>query len=202
MYALGAALGGPLGGLLSDSSIGWRVAFLLQVPICVLHFAVVWAKVSIPAGPGDMMTKLKRIDYLGSLTLVAGVGLLLVGLSVGGNQYAWSNPLTWGTILGGLGGIILFVLVEKFVAREPILAPRILFSRTPGFVSLTNWFASMQVLSLAVIIPSSSVVQGPIRNHLPGAALLFSGRGDFDVVRRSASHPGACGRERVNAVSA
>ena len=52
--AFGAAIGGPLGGLLGDS-IGWRSAFLIQVPICVLHFTIVAWKVDIPSGPGDII---------------------------------------------------------------------------------------------------------------------------------------------------
>lgn len=153
-----------------------------------------------------MWSKIKRIDYLGSITLVSGVALLLVGLSVGGNQYAWSDPLTWGTVLGGLGGITLFLLVEKFVAREPILAPRILFSRTPGFVSLTNWFASMYVFPCLFLafrtnpdirraqFGTAFALQSRIleltfyRHHLPGTALLFGGRRNDYIVCRSAPH--------------
>lgn len=109
-------------------------AFLIQVPICVIHFAIVWWKVDIPSGPGDMLTKIKRIDFLGSLTMVSAVALLLVGLSLGGNEKEWSDPIVWGTIIGGFAALTVFVLIEKYVAKEPLLAPRILFSRTPGFV--------------------------------------------------------------------
>ncbi|KAM0755662.1 MFS general substrate transporter [Meredithblackwellia eburnea MCA 4105] len=152
VYAIGAAIGGPLGGVLGDS-IGWRWAFLIQVPLCVLHFSVVAWKVDIPSGPGDIMTKIKRIDFLGCLTLISSIGLLLVGLSLGGNQKDWSDPLVWGTIGGGLIILVIFVLVEKFVAKEPLLAPRILFSRTPLAVSLTNWFASMAQFGILYQVP-------------------------------------------------
>lgn len=119
VYAGGAAIGGPLGGWLGDT-VGWRWAFLIQVPICVLHFAIVTWKVDIPSGPGDMLTKIKRIDYLGSVLLVAAVGLLLVGLSLGGNQLPWGAPLVYGTIIGGAVALVIFVLVEKYFAKEPV----------------------------------------------------------------------------------
>ncbi|TKY87293.1 hypothetical protein EX895_003970 [Sporisorium graminicola] len=86
VYATGAALGGPLGGALADGGLGWRWAFLLQVPLCVVHFVVVSWKIDIPAGPGSMIEKIKRIDALGSLSLVTSVTLILVGLSLGGNE--------------------------------------------------------------------------------------------------------------------
>ncbi|KAI5479235.1 MFS general substrate transporter [Pseudohyphozyma bogoriensis] len=152
VYALGAAIGGPLGGLLGDT-IGWRWAFLIQIPICVLHFAIVAWKVDIPSGPGKISDKLKRIDYLGCLSLVASIALLLVGLSLGGNQAPWSAPVVWGTIIGGLAILVLFVVIETYVAKEPLLAPRILFARTPLSVSLTNWFASMAQFGIIYQVP-------------------------------------------------
>ncbi|KAK4700525.1 hypothetical protein P7C70_g5721, partial [Phenoliferia sp. Uapishka_3] len=152
VYAFGAAIGGPLGGLLGDS-IGWRWAFLIQVPLCILHFSIVAWKVDIPSGPGDIMTKIKRIDFLGCITLISSIGLLLVGLSLGGNQQPWSAPIVWGTIAGGAAILVLFVLIEKYVAREPLLAPRILFARTPLAVSLTNWFASMAQFGILYQVP-------------------------------------------------
>ena len=138
VYAGGAAIGGPLGGWLGDG-IGWRWAFLIQVPICAIHFAVVAWKVNIPSGPGSMVEKIKRIDFLGALSLVSSVSLILVGLSLGGNQYPWDAPLVYGSLIGGFGLLVIFILVEKFVAREPLLPLRVLFNRTPLFVSLTNW---------------------------------------------------------------
>lgn len=104
-----------------------------------------------------MSEKLKRIDYLGALTLVSGIALFLLGTSIGGNERPWDSPLVYGSILGAVGLIICFVIVEKYVARQPVSAllwrhlrtsdPNlqvmplaVLFTRTPGFVSLTNWF--------------------------------------------------------------
>lgn len=139
VYAGGAAIGGPLGGWLGDG-IGWRWAFLIQVPICAVHFLIVLWKVNIPSGPGSMVEKIKRIDFLGALSMVSAVTLLLLGLSLGGNQYEWSHPIVYGSIIGGSVLLVIFVLIEKYVAREPLLPLRVLFNRTPLFVSLTNWF--------------------------------------------------------------
>ncbi|GAA5901937.1 hypothetical protein JCM5296_006307 [Sporobolomyces johnsonii] len=152
VYAGGAAIGGPLGGWLGDS-IGWRWAFLIQVPICVIHFAIVFWKVNIPSGPGSAVEKLKRIDYLGSVTLVSSVALLLIGLSLGGNEKPWSAPLVWGTIAGGLVVLLLFLFVETKIARDPICAPRILVAPTPLAVSFTNWFASLAQFAIIYTVP-------------------------------------------------
>lgn len=143
---------GEQGGWLGDG-IGWRWAFLVQLPLCALHFAGVYWKVDIPSGPGSMSEKLKRVDYLGSLTLVSSIALLLIGLSLGGNEMPWGSPTVYGTIIGGLAMLAVFVLVETKYASNPICAPRILFAKTPLFVSLTNWFASMAQFAILYSVP-------------------------------------------------
>ncbi len=100
-----------------------------------------------------MMEKVKRIDALGALTLVSSVTLFLVALSLGGNERAWSDPVVLGTLFGGLGGAVIFVLVEKFVAREPLMPLRVLFKKTPGFVALTALFISMSQFGILFNIP-------------------------------------------------
>lgn len=152
VYAGGAAIGGPLGGYLGQT-VGWRWAFLIQVPLCAIHFGVVSWKVNIPAGPGSVLEKIKRIDFLGAITLVGSVSLILVGLSLGGNQLPWDAPLVYGSLIGGFVLLVIFVLVEKYVAREPLLPLRVLFNRTPLFVALTNWFITMSQFGILYQVP-------------------------------------------------
>lgn len=153
VYAAGASGGAPLAGLLVDSGLGWRWAFLIQVPLCVLHFAVVFIKVNIPGGPGSIVEKLKRIDVFGALTLVGSVTLIIVSLSLGGNEREWTDPLVLGSLIGGLVILVAFVLVEKYVAREPLMPMQVLFKRTPGFVALACWFLTMSQFGIIFNIP-------------------------------------------------
>ena len=66
------------------------------------------------------MTKLKRIDVFGALSLVSAIALFLLGTSLGGNELPWSSPTVYGSIIASLVLLICFVLVEKYVAREPV----------------------------------------------------------------------------------
>lgn len=153
VFAAGSALGAPLGGLLADGRLGWRFAFLVQVPICVVHFVAVSVKVDIPGGPGSMTEKLKRIDVFGALSLVSAVVLVLVALTLGGNQRPWSDVVVWGSLLAGLCLLAVFVAVEKYVAREPLMPMTVLFRRTPGFVALSCWFISMSQFGVIFNVP-------------------------------------------------
>lgn len=106
-------------------------------------------KINIPAGPGSVVEKIKRIDGLGALTLVSSVTLILTGLSLGGNEREWSDNLVVGSLVGGGITLVLFVLVEKFVAREPLMPLEVIFTRTPGFIALACWFISMSQFGIS-----------------------------------------------------
>ncbi|CEH14542.1 related to multidrug resistance proteins [Ceraceosorus bombacis] len=153
VYAAGAALGGPIGGALADGGLGWRFAFLMQIPLCLIHLGVVSWKVDIPAGPGSMKDKFKRIDVWGALTLVSSITLILVGLSLGGAERDWSDRLVVGTLAAGAVVLTAFVLVEKYVAREPLMPMAVLFNRTPGAVALACWFLSMSQFGILFNVP-------------------------------------------------
>lgn len=153
VYAAGASGGAPLAGLLVDTGLGWRWAFLIQVPLCMIHFAVVSWKVDIPGGPGSMVEKLKRIDVFGAISLVGSVTLIIVSLSLGGNEREWSDKLVAGSLAGGLALLVCFVLIEKYVAREPLMPMPVLFKRTPGFVALACWFLTMSQFGIIFNIP-------------------------------------------------
>ncbi|KAI5481878.1 MFS general substrate transporter [Pseudohyphozyma bogoriensis] len=166
----GASIGGPVGGIMSDT-VGWRWAFLVQVPICFLHLGMILWKVE-PSFTGefqavDIAAKVKRVDFGGSAILISAVFLFLFGLSLGGNELPWSAPLVWSTILAGIILVVVFLLYETFVAQEPLL-----FSRTPGFVSLTNWFLSMAQFSMLYTIPLYFVAVKGVNNSRAGTYLI------------------------------
>ncbi|WFD41808.1 hypothetical protein MPSI1_000444 [Malassezia psittaci] len=153
VFATGAAIGGPLGGALADGGIGWRWAFLVQVPLCMIHFAMVCWKINIPAGPGSVSEKLRRVDVWGAVTLVSSVATILVGLNLGGNELPWTHPAVLSSLIGGLILAGVFVYVEKNVAREPLMPLSVLFNRTPGFVSLACFFVSVSQFGILFNVP-------------------------------------------------
>jgi uncharacterized membrane protein len=104
-------------------------------------------------------TKLKRIDFFGSLTLVLTVGSLLLGLSLKSTEeLPWSHPLIWGLISSSGAWAIVFVIVEIKVAAYPVMPIRLIRQRTPLAVSLGNFFASIASFSMIYNVP---LVCGP-----------------------------------------
>lgn len=83
--------------------------------------------------------KLRRIDFLGSITLVGTVGCLLLGLSLKSTEELdWSHPLIWGLLVSSAVFGTAFVYVETHVAPYPVMPMRLITRRTPLFVSLSN----------------------------------------------------------------
>ncbi|KAF8313422.1 MFS general substrate transporter [Clavulina sp. PMI_390] len=150
-----AGLGGPLGGYINDS-LGWRLAFLIQMPILAISYVLIVFKANVPftVKPATLREKLARIDWLGSLTLVAFVGCFLVAVTLRTTEeMRWSAPAVWGLFLiSGVSGIA-FVLVEAFVSAEPILPLRLLKQRTPLSIAIANFFVSMVWFSVLYNVP-------------------------------------------------
>jgi len=115
-----ATIVGPLiGGWITDSSLGWRWTFYVNVPVGIL--ALTFAAFALP---GHVSLRKHRIDYVGSALLVAAAVPLLLGLSWGGNTYPWSSWQILGMFAFSLVMWVAFFLREMRAA-EPVINPRL-----------------------------------------------------------------------------
>ncbi|CAC9890517.1 MFS general substrate transporter [Aureobasidium pullulans] len=152
IYATGAGTGAPLGGILADS-IGWRWAFLGQVPLCVLAFVVVGSVLKLPKREQtDWKQKLRRIDFLGAAILICAVFTLLLALDRGSNV-SWKANITIISISLSIPLFILFVFVEMKVASEPFAPGHIIFNRSLFACYLCNFFSFSGWLAALFYIP-------------------------------------------------
>src|SRR5438132_10453834 len=125
---LSFVIGPTLGGWLIDVS-SWRVIFLINVPIALATLILVHRL----GGTRQARRKDLRVDYVGGLLGVVGLGLLVAGF-IELPQLGWSDPLVAGGIAGGLALLAAFVWYEL---HEPMpMLPLRLF-RLRNF-SVTN----------------------------------------------------------------
>lgn len=153
VFGSGSALGAPLGGLLADT-IGWRSSFAAQIPLIFVSLFMVYTFINIKAPAhveGD--SKLKRIDFAGSVTLVAAVSCLILGLNIGGNFRPWLSPVPVSLLVSSLVLIVLFVYVEARIAREPIMPMALMTSRTPALTAWSNFFSTAGYFILIFTLP-------------------------------------------------
>ncbi|MBB4930781.1 DHA2 family integral membrane protein (MFS transporter) [Lipingzhangella halophila] len=106
--AVGLALGigPPLGGLLL-ANFWWGSVFLINVPI--VGIGLVLLAVLVPESRNETPG---RLDPAGVLLSIVGLVLLAYGIIRAGEQSSLASPGVYGSILGGLAVLIVFVLHE------------------------------------------------------------------------------------------
>ncbi|KAH6893240.1 major facilitator superfamily domain-containing protein [Thelonectria olida] len=151
-YGSGAMLGGVFGGLLNDhTKLGWRLAFLIQVPPSILSAIAVAILVRVPPKQSDK-SYLARIDFGGVFLTAVFLILLLLGLNSGGNIVPWTHPLPLTTIPLSIVTFVLFFFWEKRV-RQPIIPVRLLLDRTVLSACLCNLLGTMVVMAGLFYVP-------------------------------------------------
>lgn len=124
-----------------------------QAPLLAFSFIVVAIKVDIQL-PDEVQNqslsdKLRRIDFLGSMTLVGAVGCLLLGFSLKSTEEMdWDHLLIVCLLLASVIFGFLFVLVEKHWAPYPVMPLRLITQRTPLAVAISNLLTSMSAFSM------------------------------------------------------
>jgi EmrB/QacA subfamily drug resistance transporter len=181
---LAVAIGPVVGGALLER-FWWGSVFLVNVPIVaagVIAVAVLVPESRDPS-PG-------RIDVIGVLLSVAGLGTLVYGIITGGDSGDWTSAGVLGPIAGGALVLTAFVLYERRVAF-PALDVRLFreprFSAAVGSVGLV-FFASMGSLFfgtfyLQLVRGYSPLQTGLLFLPFAAAQLIFAPRSAGFVAR-------------------
>ncbi len=128
-----ATVSGPLiGGVLVDT-VGWRSCFYVGLPVAAVAFVVVQKTLHLPVVRREV-----HIDYLGATLIAGGVSLLLVWVTLGGNQFAWGSATSYALIVGSLVVIALAIFVELKIAREPVIPMRLFRDRTTSLATAAS----------------------------------------------------------------
>src|SRR5438132_150006 len=85
-YGLASIIGPLLGGVITDA-VGWRGVFYLNLPIGVVAVLLVARTFNVELKKQGS----PRLDYAGAASLIAGLTPLLLVLSLGGHELAWTS---------------------------------------------------------------------------------------------------------------
>ncbi|MXY93838.1 MAG: MFS transporter [Caldilineaceae bacterium SB0670_bin_27] len=159
-----ASIVGPVVGGYITHHFHWNWIFLLNVifalPILLL---IIWV---FPRVIPNITTR--KPDYLGMISLAVAVVPVLLALSFGGVQYAWSSPQCLGLMAFGLAMAVAFVVVESR-AESPIMSLRLYTDR---FVA-----SAMMVMLLTGFILYGSLLFLPLFfQGVLGVSAAASGR--------------------------
>ncbi|KAL1876586.1 hypothetical protein VTK73DRAFT_9250 [Phialemonium thermophilum] len=194
-YGSGAMLGGVFGGLINDtSSWGWRLAFLVQVPVVVISAILVFFLVKVPPKISNK-SLVSRIDFTGAFLIISFLVTLLLGLNAGGNLVPWSHPLVLTAIPVSL--VVLGVLIWwESRASQPIIPVKLLADRTILTACIANLTCTMVIMMAIFYVPlymqvlGYSATDGALRILASPLGVSFASVGCGIIMKRTGRYVG------------
>ncbi|CAN9338371.1 unnamed protein product [Alternaria alternata] len=138
VWALASSLGPVVGGLFTQK-VSWRWCFYINLPFDGVAFLILLFFLDVKTPRTPLREGLKAVDWLGSLTMVGGVVMLLLGLEFGGISHPWDSATVLCLIIFGAVVIGIFFLIEWRIAPYPLM-PLDLFSKRSNLAALATCF--------------------------------------------------------------
>ncbi|MDA1279410.1 MAG: MDR family MFS transporter [Chloroflexi bacterium] len=147
MFGISSVLGPTLGGFITDQ-LSWHWIFLVNIPLGVpiIFLFVRLFPNSKKTGPT------RKIDAGGAVLIVLAIVPALLGLSWGGNQFAWSSPQVISALTMGGVMVVVFALYETRVT-DPILPLAVFRNRTVGIALLVTLLTGFAMFGAIFFVP-------------------------------------------------
>jgi EmrB/QacA subfamily drug resistance transporter len=175
MSAIGTTLGPSLGGLLI-AGFGWRMIFLVNLPLGIINFML--ARRYLPADESAASKARPTFDLLGTLLLALALAAYALAMTTGRGSFGELNALLLVAALIGAG---LFVLAEARVAsplirlaafRDATLSSSLVMNLLVATVMMATLvvgpFYLSRALGLNTALVGLVVAIGPITSALSG----------------------------------
>ncbi|HYL40494.1 MAG TPA: MFS transporter, partial [Candidatus Binatus sp.] len=154
---------GPILAGILVSTVSWRVAFLINLPIGLV---AIW--LTVRAVPESRREAAGRIDWLGA----AVVGVAVAGLSFGairGREQDWHDALAIGALVAGTIAAVAFPLLMAR-RRDPLVPLELFRNRRFSAINLSTFLIYGALYTQFVV--QSLFLQGALGYTPLGAALV------------------------------
>lgn len=145
---LSMVIGPPFGGFLTDT-LNWRWVFYVNIPIGLLALLCIAVAVPLVRASANW----RDIDFLGVVTLVAGLVPVLIALSLTGDGHAWGSPEVLVPLVGGVLLLVVFVLVETRSAANPIVPFGLFRNNQFTVMAIVAFFSAFAMMGTVFYVP-------------------------------------------------
>jgi EmrB/QacA subfamily drug resistance transporter len=145
VFALSSVIGPLLGGFLVDQA-SWRWVFYVNLPLGAVALVVINRVLKLDHSP-----RKSKIDIAGSVFIVGGVSLFLVGVQLAGNAAKITGP----AFAFGLSGLVLiaaFIWWERR-ATEPIIPLQLFRDRVFTVANALGFITGSIMFGALIFIP-------------------------------------------------
>lgn len=113
-----------LGGVFTTKST-WRWCFYVNLPISGCAMVILFFSLKLHNPRTGVKEGLAAVDWIGSLMIVGATLMFLLGLEFGGVTFPWGSPTVICLLVFGVVVAALFIVVELYVAKFPVIPLRI-----------------------------------------------------------------------------
>jgi len=194
VWGVSAIIGPALGGIITVT-VGWPWVFMINVPVGIAAGLIIWLNLH-----ERVVHRRQTIDWAGAIVLTAGIILLLVAVSEGGDLFGWTSPAVLAMVAGAVALLWLFArharrtehpLIDLELLREPVIRAGLLVGTLAGVVmfGLTTYVppmvqgvhqgtpveAGVAVAAMSIGWPVASVVAGRLLARVGARPLVVTG---------------------------
>ncbi len=164
VFALASTIGPAAGGIMTEY-IGWRSIYWINLPLSVLAAATA-LRLQPMSGTGRYST-----DSFGILVFTAATVSLLLSLTFGGHELAWSSIGLIILLIASILCFLLFCFVEHR-SGDPLLPPHLMRKPVVWRSALAVLFFAAVLFGLIVQLPFFLQVEFAISTTASGLLLI------------------------------
>ncbi|BDZ40975.1 hypothetical protein GCM10025865_02740 [Paraoerskovia sediminicola] len=141
-----ATIAGPLLGGVFVETLGWEWIFYVNIPVGVV---ALW--LSVTRLPALRSSQTARLDGLGVVLSVAGLGLLIFGIQEGETfdwGHIWGPFSVWGVVGAGAALLVGFALWQRRLGSSALLPLRLFRSRNFSLANVDGMAVSFAMIGI------------------------------------------------------
>lgn len=158
---------GPLAGAYFTDYVNWQWIFYINLPLGVVALILI----SFFYHPVLPNNKNLKVDWLGTTVFAASIISLMLGLELGGKDYAWDSIVIIGLFAAAAVLFVAFYFIER-AASAPIIPFQLFGSRLFTASMGVSFFYGALMISAATYIPL--FIQGVFQGSATSAGLVLT----------------------------